>query len=166
MVLSCRFPLGLTQGPTRLGGRSVSRFRMGGMGRRSARAMDRARASVTRLLTQGVSVEQTARKAGVTPQTVRVWQKAETPQKIVNSDATAYGPEVIPQKITWGEALGNAWDSRRGVRGLETYRALLKRWANSFAELIDPAPDPGVCRVCLPSDLERSPCPGHGPVTN
>lgn len=126
--------------------------------RRSAVAMGRARTTVTRLLAQGVSHEQAARKAGVAVQTVRLWLRSDFPQNITNTIALRNASEAVPQNITWAEALDAAWDVRRRAGGLVAYRALLRRFSAAFAEVTDPMSNQRDC-ACQDSDLRRSPCP-------
>lgn len=100
--------------------------------------MDKARAVVDRLLAQGVSVEQTARKAGVTVMTVNRWRGAQNSHNIPISKGSPDGSKVISHNISWGDALDEAWDTRRRIGGRERYRVMLRAFAASFAELGDP----------------------------
>jgi len=136
--------------------------------------MTKAREVVDRLLAQGVSVEQTARKAGVTVMTVNRWRGAQNSHNIPISRAGQGGSNVTPHHITWQDALDAAWDARRRAGGRDAYRKLLARFSASFSEPSDPMPGAGDaasvrlvsstgCR-CDPSDIHRSPCTGHVPV--
>ena len=140
------------------------------MAKRSAAVMAKAYAVVDRLLAQGVSVEQTARKAGISVQSVNKRRRVDIPHAITRSGDPANVSEVVPHAITqsWSDALDAAWDVRRRVGARAAYRKLLQRFAHSFAELGDPMDTrDGVRAVsstgcaCEPSDLIRSACPGH-----
>jgi hypothetical protein len=143
------------------------------MAKRSAAIMAKAYAVVDRLLAQGVSVEQTARKAGVSVQSVNKRRRANIPHAITSLAASPDGSVTVPHAITqsWGEALDAAWEVRRRAGNRERYRVLLRKFAASFAELADPmdlregirAVSSTGCR-CQPSDIRRAPCPGHGKV--
>lgn len=131
------------------------------MPRRAARTMEKAYATIDRMIAHGASNREIAARAGVTPPTVARRRVTRNSRNIPNTgspvDASLSVRETLP---TWRDVLDGLWAAGKSRRA--AYRKAFLEWANSFDDIDAPARISlrATCG-CLPDDLERSPCPGH-----